>query len=387
MLRFDFQQNEKKLVFKLFGLGDGGINTLDTFINKGIGGMELIAVNTEPASLEKSAAHRKIEIGGSAVKGQGTGGDISVGKKAAENAYKEFFEASHNADVVFVTAGLGGGTGSGAINVVVRAAKEAGSLVVCLVTKPFNFEGRMRLNQATESVKELKDIADSLIIIPNDRLLDIMTEDTSFVDAFKATNEVICEVVNALYAMVTKPSLIKIDFADVKSVLEDGGECMLGFGDATGKDKALRAVEMALVSPLMDKNRLMNSKNILISMIGGRDIGLFEVSDSLKSIQQITSMESNAVLGVTVDEDFNDRVHVTVLASGSVSEEKRDPAFELLPDMEDTREEQPALIHVAPRGKFDKTEPSIIDGIDLDVPTFLRKSKRDWYTKIMGKKN
>ncbi|MDD5645170.1 MAG: cell division protein FtsZ, partial [bacterium] len=300
MLRFDFQENEKKLVFKLFGIGDGGINTLDTFISKGIEGMELIAVNMDPDALEKSGAHRKIEISGAVVKGQGTGGDIGVGRKAAESSYKEFFEASHNADVIFVTAGLGGGTGSGAISVVARAAKEAGSLVVCLVTKPFNFEGKMRLRQAVESIKELREIADSLIIIPNDRLLDIMTEDTSFVDAFKATNEVICEVVNALYAMVTKPSLIKIDFADVKTVLEDGGECMLGFGDATGKDKAIRAVEMALASPLMDKARLVNSKNILISMIGGKDIGLFEVSDSLKSIQQITNMESNAVLGVTV---------------------------------------------------------------------------------------
>ncbi len=374
MLKFGYKNNGKKLVFKLFGVGNGGINTIETVIERRLEGLELIAVDTDTGSLESSSAHRKIQIGGSLTSGRGTGGTFSTGREAAENSYKEFFEASSNADVIFITAGFGGGAGSGATPVIARAAKETGSLVVVLITKPFSFEGKNRLQQASEGVMKLGDNVDSLIIIPNDRLLDIMTEDTSFLDAFKITNEVICEVASALYLIVTRPSLIKLDFADVRSVLKGGGECMLGFGDATGRDKALRAVEMALASPLMDKQRLMNSKNVLVSMIGGRDLGLFEVNSSLKSLQQMTNFDANSVLGVSIDENFNERVRVTVLAGGTVAEKS-----------ESEEEQQQLDILPPPRGRFDKADPTIIDGEELDIPTFIRKSKKNWFKKVMGR--
>ncbi len=373
MLKFGYKDNGEKLVFKLFGVGNGGINTIETVVERGFEGLELIAVDTDTGSLESSSAHRKIQIGGALTSGRGTGGTFSTGREAAENSYKEFFEASSNADVIFITAGFGGGTGSGAAPVIARAAKETGSLVVVLITKPFSFEGKNRLQQASEGVMKLGDNVDSLIIIPNDRLLDIMTEDTSFLDAFKITNEVVCEVVSALYLIVTRPSLIKLDFADVRSVLKGGGECMLGFGDATGRDKAIRAVEMALASPLIDKQRLMNSKNVLVSMIGGKDLGLFEVNSSLKSLQQMTNFDANSVLGVSIDESFNERVRVTVLAGGAVAEKS------------ESEEQQQLDILPPPRGRFDKADPTIIDGEELDIPTFIRKSKKNWFKKVMGR--
>jgi len=384
MLKFGYKNNGKKLIFKLFGVGNGGINTIETVIERRLEGLELIAVDTDTGSLESSSAHRKIQIGGSLTSGRGTGGTFSIGREAAENSYKEFFEASSNADVIFITAGFGGGAGSGATPVIARAAKETGSLVVVLITKPFAFEGKNRLRQASEGVMKLGDNVDSLIIIPNDRLLDIMTEDTSFLDAFKITNEVVCEVVSALYLIVTRPSLIKLDFADIRSVLKGGGECMLGFGDATGRGKALRAVEMALASPLMDKQRLMNSKNVLVSMIGGKDLGLFEVNSSLKSLQQMTNFDANSVLGVSIDENFNERVRVTVLAGGTV-DEKSESDSPKSRQAKTSEEQQQLDILPPPRGRFDKADPTIIDGEELDIPTFIRKSKKNWFKKVMGR--
>jgi cell division protein FtsZ len=317
-------------VIRVVGVGGAGLNALDRMIDSGITGVEFVAVNTDIQQLQMSDAPVKIHIGRELTEGLGSGADPDIGRQAAEEAYDQVKRTLRGSDMVFVAAGEGGGTGSGAAPVVARIARELGALTVGIVTTPFRFEGTRRKGTAEAGVQALRDACDTVIVIPNDRLLEVLERNTAMLDAFKIADDVLRQGVQGICDLITMPGLINLDFADVRTVMQDGGNALMGIGFATGANRAREAAERALRSPLID-TELGGARGILLSIAGGEDLSLFEVNEAAEVVRQGAVDDTNLIFGATIDERLNGQVWVTVIATGLGGERRQRRPFTVHP--------------------------------------------------------
>ncbi len=302
-------------VIKVVGIGGGGVNAINRMIEVGLKGVEFIAVNTDAQALLMSDADVKLDVGRELTRGLGAGADPEVGKKAAEDHAEEIEEVLRGADMVFVTAGEGGGTGTGGAPVVARIARGLGALTIGVVTRPFTFEGRRRANQAEAGIAGLREEVDTLIVIPNDRLLSISDRGVSMLDAFRSADQVLLSGVQGITDLITTPGLINLDFADVKSVMQGAGSALMGIGSARGEDRAVQAAELAISSPLLEAS-IDGAHGVLLSIQGGSDLGLFEINEAARLVQEAAHPEANIIFGAVIDDALGDEVRVTVIAAG-----------------------------------------------------------------------
>ncbi len=302
-------------VIKVVGIGGGGVNAVNRMIDVGLKGVEFIAVNTDAQALLMSDADVKLDVGRELTRGLGAGADPEVGRKAAEDHSEEIEEVLRGADMVFVTAGEGGGTGTGGAPVVARIAKSMGALTIGVVTRPFTFEGRRRQNQAESGIDSLRAEVDTLIVIPNDRLLSISDRNVSVLDAFRSADQVLLSGVQGITDLITTPGLINLDFADVKSVMQGAGSALMGIGSSRGEDRAVQAAELAISSPLLEAS-IDGAHGVLLSIQGGSDLGLFEIHEAARLVQEAAHPEANIIFGAVIDDALGDEVRVTVIAAG-----------------------------------------------------------------------
>lgn len=302
-------------VIKVVGIGGGGVNAVNRMIEQGLKGVEFIAINTDAQALLMSDADVKLDVGRDSTRGLGAGADPDVGRKAAEDAKDEIEELLRGADMVFVTAGEGGGTGTGGAPVVANIARKLGALTVGVVTRPFSFEGKRRAGQAEAGITALRESCDTLIVIPNDRLLQMGDANVSLMDAFRSADEVLLNGVQGITDLITTPGLINVDFADVKGVMSGAGTALMGIGSARGDGRALKAAEMAINSPLLEAS-MEGAQGVLMSIAGGSDLGLFEINEAASLVQESAHSEANIIFGTVIDDSLGDEVRVTVIAAG-----------------------------------------------------------------------
>jgi cell division protein FtsZ len=324
-------------VIKVVGVGGAGLNALDRMIDAGIAQVEFVAVNTDIQQLRMSDAPMKIHIGRDLTEGLGSGADPDLGRTAAEEAYDQIKNALRGADMVFVTAGEGGGTGSGAAPVVARIARELGALTVGIVTMPFRFEGTRRRSTADQGVDEMRKNCDTVIVIPNERLLEVLDKSTSMLDAFRIADDVLRQGVQGICDLITLPGLINLDFADVRTIMKEAGSALMGIGFSTSENRAREAAERALRSPLIDQ-QIVGAKGILLSIAGGDDLSLYEVNEAAEVIRQAATDDTNIIFGATLDERLSGQIWVTVIATGFGAGVPRRPVFGERPLKEDALE-------------------------------------------------
>ena len=381
-------QNQNYLaVIKVVGVGGGGVNAVNRMIDLGLRGVEFIAVNTDAQALLMSDADVKLDVGRELTRGLGAGADPEVGRRAAEDHAEEIEQALTGADMVFVTAGEGGGTGTGGAPVVARIAKSIGALTIGVVTKPFSFEGRRRQSQAEAGVVKLKEEVDTLIVVPNDRLLEISDRGISMIEAFATADQVLLAGVQGITDLITTPGLINLDFADVKSVMQGAGSALMGIGSARGADRAIKAAELAVESPLLEAS-IEGAHGVLLSIQGGSNLGIFEIHDAADLVKEAAHPEANIIFGTVIDDTLGDEVRVTVIAAGFDSGEPslrfdpmvvtRPAAASTLPEvaLSNDEESKPASEAVeaekAPqRVTATSIEPAFADD-DIDIPEFLK---------------
>jgi len=302
-------------VIKVVGIGGGGVNAVNRMIEQGLKGVEFIAINTDAQALLMSDADVKLDVGRDSTRGLGAGADPEVGRRAAEDAKDEIEELLRGADMVFVTAGEGGGTGTGGAPVVANIARKLGALTVGVVTRPFSFEGKRRSNQAENGIGALRESCDTLIVIPNDRLLQMGDAGVSLMDAFRSADEVLLNGVQGITDLITTPGLINVDFADVKGIMSGAGTALMGIGSARGDGRALQAAEVAINSPLLEAS-MEGAQGVLMSIAGGSDLGLFEINEAASLVQDSAHPEANIIFGTVIDDSLGDEVRVTVIAAG-----------------------------------------------------------------------
>jgi cell division protein FtsZ len=302
-------------VIKVVGIGGGGVNAVNRMIEQGLKGVEFIAINTDAQALLMSDADVKLDVGRDSTRGLGAGADPEVGRKAADDAKDEIEELLRGADMVFVTAGEGGGTGTGGAPVVASIARKMGALTVGVVTRPFSFEGKRRSNQAENGIASLRESCDTLIVIPNDRLLQMGDAAVSLMDAFRSADEVLLNGVQGITDLITTPGLINVDFADVKGIMSGAGTALMGIGSARGDGRALKAAEIAINSPLLEAS-MEGAQGVLMSIAGGSDLGLFEINEAASLVQDAAHQEANIIFGTVIDDSLGDEVRVTVIAAG-----------------------------------------------------------------------
>ncbi|MEY8814771.1 cell division protein FtsZ [Micrococcus luteus] len=302
-------------VIKVVGIGGGGVNAVNRMIEVGLRGVEFIAINTDAQALLISDADVKLDVGRELTRGLGAGANPEVGRQAAEDHAEEIEEVLRGADMVFVTAGEGGGTGTGGAPVVARIARSLGALTIGVVTRPFTFEGRRRAGSAEAGIDALRDEVDTLIVIPNDRLLSISDRNVSVMDAFRQADQVLLSGVQGITDLITTPGLINLDFADVKSVMQGAGSALMGIGHAQGEDRAVKAAELAIASPLLEAS-IDGAYGVLLSIQGGSDLGLFEINEAARLVQEVAHPEANIIFGAVIDDALGDEVRVTVIAAG-----------------------------------------------------------------------
>ena len=375
-------QNQNYLaVIKVVGVGGGGVNAVNRMIELGLRGVEFIAVNTDAQALLMSDADVKLDVGRELTRGLGAGADPEVGRRAAEDHAEEIEEALRGADMVFVTAGEGGGTGTGGAPVVAKIAKSIGALTIGVVTKPFSFEGRRRQSQAESGVARLKEEVDTLIVVPNDRLLEISDRGISMIEAFATADQVLLAGVQGITDLITTPGLINLDFADVKSVMQGAGSALMGIGSARGADRAIKAAELAVESPLLEAS-IEGAHGVLLSIQGGSNLGIFEINDAAQLVKEAAHPEANIIFGTVIDDTLGDEVRVTVIAAGFDGGEpqarpdatpvvRREPVEQrAAADSEDEpqRPEQLAPVPSISDAAFD----SAFGDDDLDIPDFLK---------------
>ncbi len=372
-------------LIKVVGVGGGGVNAVNRMIESGLKGVEFIAVNTDAQALLMSDAELKLDIGRQLTRGLGAGSDPEVGRQAAEEHRTEIEEALKGADMVFITAGKGGGTGTGAAPVVAEIAKSLGALTIGVVTRPFSFEGRRRAMQAEQGIQRLKEEVDTLIIIPNDRLLSVATEKTTMVSAFKIADEVLLQGVQGITDLITVPGLINTDFADVKTIMENAGTAIMGIGRAEGEGRSVNAARAAITSPLLEAS-IEGARGILLNIAAGPDIGLFEVNEAAEIIRTVAHPDANIIFGNVIDEAMGDEVRVTVIAAGferwetsrdehgAGRDEEPDTGFaDLIPSRNGAtangKENRAEALFESRAGGPDPFE---MGDDDYDVPSFLR---------------
>lgn len=359
MLELDMDLDQFAKI-KVIGVGGGGNNAVNRMISSGLQGVEFISVNTDAQALIHAMAPKRIQIGEKLTRGLGAGARPEIGEQAAQESREEILEALKGADMVFVTAGMGGGTGTGAAPVVAECAKEIGALTVGVVTRPFSFEGRKRQKQAESGTAKLKEKVDTLITIPNDRLLQVVDKKTSMMDAFRIADDVLRQGVQGISDLIAVPGLINLDFADVKSIMSDTGSALMGIGIGTGDNAAVAAAEAAINSPLLETS-IQGARGVLLNITGGSNLSLFEVNEASQIIAEAADEEANIIFGSVIDESLNDEVRVTVIATGF-----------------DDRPAKPTAGSVVAEAASNLTaeEPTklgVFKMPDLDIPTWMRK--------------
>ena len=316
--------NEGSAVIKVIGVGGGGNNAVNRMIDAGIKGVEFIAVNTDKQALQISRAGARIQIGEKITRGLGAGADPNVGAQSAEESKSEIAEALRGADMVFVTAGMGGGTGTGAAPTVAACAKEMGILTIGVVTKPFTFEGKKRLAQAERGIESLKGKVDTLVVIPNDKLLQVIDRKTSIIDAFRMADDILRQGVQGISDLIANPGLVNLDFADVKTIMLDTGMAHMGIGRASGENRAEDAAKQAIQSPLLETS-IEGARGVIINITGSSSLGLQEVNTAAELVQRSVDPEANIIFGTVIDESLEDELLITVIATGFIDEEPRQP--------------------------------------------------------------
>jgi cell division protein FtsZ len=384
-------------IIKVVGIGGGGVNAVNRMIEVGLKGVEFIAINTDAQALLMSDADVKLDIGRELTRGLGAGANPEVGERAAEDHADEIEEVLKGADMVFVTAGEGGGTGTGGAPVAARISRSLGALTIGVVTRPFAFEGRRRANSAEEGIAKLREEVDTLIVIPNDRLLSISDRTVSVLDAFKQADQVLLQGVSGITDLITTPGLINLDFADVKSVMANAGSALMGIGSARGDDRSVTAAEQAVSSPLLEAS-IDGAHGVLLSIAGGSDLGLFEINEAAALVSQAAHPEANIIFGATIDDALGDEVRVTVIAAGfdggmpkrrehdgglrrhqpqQTQEQTREAVKALTAKSETPQEETTASEGereaVGVTARQQPARPTLdFDDDDLDVPDFLK---------------
>jgi cell division protein FtsZ len=357
-------------VIKVVGIGGGGVNAVNRMIEVGLTGVDFISVNTDAQSLMASDADVKLDIGRDLTRGLGAGADPEIGRHAAEEHRAEIEEVLKGADMVFITAGEGGGTGSGASPIVAEIAKSLDALTVGVVTRPFSVEGRQRAVRAEDGIANLRGKLDTLIVIPNDRLLDVVDQTTSALEGFRMADEVLLQGVQGITELITTPGLINLDFADVKTVMTDAGSSLMGIGQARGDKRAAEAARAAISSPLLEAS-IEGARSVLLNVAGGSDLGLYEINEAAGIISKSAHPDANIILGTVVDDTLGDEVRVTVIAAGFDRWGQREAEELIRPDEDifsrsgvDTGE---------PESRESERERLVFDAEDeLDVPSFLR---------------
>ena len=349
---------------KVIGVGGAGNNAVNRMIDVGVTGVEFIAINTDRQALMLSKAPTKIQIGEKLTRCLGAGGDPSIGEKAAEETREEISNSLKGSDMVFVTSGMGGGTGTGAAPIVAQIAKELGILTVAVVTKPFSFEAKKRMQNAERGIASLKEKVDTLVVIPNDRLLQVVERKTTFTEAFALSDEVLRQGVQGISDLISIPGLINLDFADVKTIMYDTGMAHMGIGRASGENRAEEAAKAAINSPLLEST-VDGARGVLLNITAGPDLGIFEVNTAAELVQKSIDPDANLIFGAVIDEKMGDEMSVTVIATGF--DRDRVPLSAL------------AVDKVIDRSMFEKTpvaDNRISPTNDIEIPTFLRKNKK-----------
>ncbi len=369
-------------VIRVLGVGGGGSNAINRMMEDNLTGCEFVAINTDAQALMMSNADRKVLVGET---GLGAGSNPEIGKMAAEKSLDEIKETVKDADMIFIALGEGGGTGTGAAPVIAKAARESGCLTVAVVTKPFAFEGRKRMAQAEEGIKIIRPLVDTLIIIPNDKLLEIADDNTTLLNAFKLADNVLKAGVRGVTDLITLPGLINLDFADVKSIIQDAGNALLGEGIASGDNRAIKAAQNAINSPLIEES-IDGATGILLNISGGPDLKLFEINEAAEIIRNASSPDANIIFGSVIDEAMNDKIKVTIIATGfsstkdkisrSGKEEKTGEKTDINKKLDIFEKEILEDKEEAKLDRFPDDDFGSIDDDYLDVPTFLRKDKK-----------
>lgn len=366
-------------VIKVVGIGGGGGNAVEHMVSNQIEGVDFICANTDAQALKKSNAPMVVQLGDDVTRGLGAGANPAIGKQAALEDKSRIQELLTGADMVFVTAGMGGGTGTGGAPVVAQVAKEMGILTVAVVTKPFPFEGKRRMAVAMEGMDELKQYVDSLITIPNEKLLSVLGKGTTLLDAFKAANDVLLGAVQGIAELITKPGLINVDFADVRTVMSEMGMAMMGTGVASGERRAQEAAELAIASPLLEDVNLSGARGILVNITAGMDMSIGEFEEVGNTVKTFASENATVVVGTVIDPDMSDELRVTVVATG-LGEEAPQKTVQLVHDqpkkadgsLDLERLERPTVIRKQ-AGSSQKATPAEADMDYLDIPAFLRR--------------
>ena len=365
----EYEENEKMLdgtaTIKVIGVGGAGNNAVNRMVDAGIRGVEFISVNTDRQALQLSKAGTKIQIGEKITRGLGAGANPDIGAQSAEESKSEITEALRGADMVFVTAGMGGGTGTGAAPIVAAAAKEMGILTIGVVTKPFTFEGKKRLSQAERGIESLKSKVDTLVVIPNDKLLQIIDRKTSIVDAFRMADDVLRQGVQGISDLIAVPGLVNLDFADVKTIMLNTGMAHMGIGSASGENRAEDAAKQAIQSPLLETS-IEGARGVIINITGGNDLGLHEVNTAAELVQRSVDPEANIIFGAVIDETIEDEIIITVIATGF---EDNAAISNMGVDKIVSKAWDKKISSIPTSGE------SINSSNDLDVPSFLRKNK------------
>src|SRR5213078_705872 len=351
-------------IVKVVGVGGGGTNAVNRMVDAGLSGVEFIAVNTDAQALLMADADIKIQVGAEVTRGLGAGADPEIGLAAAQESRDELKEALKGADMVFITAGEGGGTGTGGAPIVAEIGQEIGALTVGVVTRPFGFEGRKRADQAERGIDQLRDRVDTLIVIENDRLLQVVERQTSVVDAFRMADDILRQGVQGITDLITEPGLVNLDFADVRTIMRDAGSALMGIGRASGENRAAEAARSAVSSPLLEAS-IEGATGILLNVTGGSEIGLFEVNEAAEVVTGAADQNANVIFGAVIDESLADEVRVTVIATGFGPHR--------------TRRRRPAQAAESEQVATEEPQPARNEGFDvpddiLDVPSFLRDS-------------
>ncbi|MGE7020538.1 cell division protein FtsZ [Solibacillus cecembensis] len=389
MLEFETGMDQLAVI-KVIGVGGGGNNAVNRMIEHGVQGVDFIAVNTDAQALNLSKAEYKLQIGGKLTRGLGAGANPEVGKKAAEESREQLEEVLRGADMVFVTAGMGGGTGTGAAPVIASIARDLGALTVGVVTRPFTFEGRKRQTQAIGGISSMKESVDTLIVIPNDKLLQIVDKSTPMLEAFREADNVLRQGVQGISDLIATPGLINLDFADVKTIMSDKGSALMGIGIAAGDNRAVEAAKKAISSPLLETS-IDGAKGVIMNITGGSNLSLFEVQEAADIVQLASDEEVNMIFGSVINDNLNDEIIVTVIATGFSDDFSSPMPTPIRPTL-GVRQQAAASTQPAPQQQ--QQQPRVQEHIQqemprqqmqqnyqqeetLDIPTFLRNRNRN----------
>ncbi|MHA7963763.1 cell division protein FtsZ [Paenibacillus sp. CAU 1782] len=371
MLEFDLEL-EQLAQIKVIGVGGGGSNAVNRMIENGVKGVEFITVNTDAQALNLAKSEHKLQIGDKLTRGLGAGANPEVGHKAAEESREQIMNQLKGSDMVFVTAGMGGGTGTGAAPVIAEIARECGALTVGVVTRPFTFEGRKRSSQAEHGIEALKEKVDTLIVIPNDRLLEIVDKKTPMLEAFREADNVLRQAVQGISDLIAEPALINLDFADVKTIMTERGSALMGIGVATGENRAAEAARKAIMSPLLETS-IDGARGVIMNITGGSNLSLYEVNEAAEIVISASDQEVNMIFGARIEEDMKDEIKVTVIATGFEAKSaapaapvRRSPGQPV--EQQDSRQSA-SNANVKPFGAG-------VSSDQLEIPAFLRKQPR-----------